>query len=808
MSTNKKKRKLKILEPRIFAFLIAAGITLAILLISHFTILIKRLDLNILDLQFTLKQIIGSEKLQIGATSHTRNLRVNPDIQIIGIDFKALERIGKWPFPRWRHANMLKSLSRITDQSQRERSVLLDLFFIEPDSEASHDILLVDAIKENGRVFLESILDEYPHPEEVQREMEARQNILYKQYGEIKKIKGNWEDMYAYYGLQPPLQPYSRACEGYGHPNYQEDLDGTYRRQPLVAKSSTLLQIMRFDEIGTHTQLNTENFERLCWIDKEGRHHNIPYPLTADNLSILKKAMKEKAPLMSADTNGDGKIDEEFHIVYKYKDHFVPAITLALALDYFNKTIEDIEVVLGKHILIPSPQNFNLESGKWENYRIMTALPQFDKEGKLIAKAEYKAVPEIKIPIDDQGKMLINFMGPPSSARIDGYQTFPVRTYYGYATNPPGIGKENWRRSRGVSNKILLVGAFARGMASDEKTSPFGLMYGIEMHANALNTILMNDFLRSIPFWLEIAIVIILVFIIAFLTSRVSPIISAIIMLVIEVGGFLLITILFDKNSIIIDYPTPALAVFFTFIFIVLYRVMWERSEKNQVRDMFGTYLSPAVVDQILSSPPELGGVDRNLSVFFSDIRGFTTLSETMPPQELVNLLNKYLTAMTDIILDTGGTLDKYEGDAIMAFWGAPIEQNDHALRACASAIRQMEELENLNRTLPENKQINIGIGINSGIMTVGNMGSIQRMDYTVMGDNVNLGARLEGTNKQYKTNIIISEYTYSQVKGKVTVRELDNIRVKGKHKPVLIYELIDVENRYEGMGHDSEEKE
>ena len=197
-------------------------------------------------------------------------------------------------------------------------------------------------------------------------------------------------------------------------------------------------------------------------------------------------------------------------------------------------------------------------------------------------------------------------------------------------------------------------------------------------------------------------------------------------------------------------------------------------------------------MDQILENPPELGGVDKELTVLFSDIRGFTTLSENMTPQELVNHLNTYLTAMTDLILEYGGTLDKYVGDEIMCFWGAPIPQEDHAVLACKCALRQMEKLRELNGQWPETRRINIGIGLNSGVMTIGNMGSPGRMNYTLMGDNVNLGARLEGTNKQYGTGIIISEFTYGLVKDHFIVRELDNIRVKGKNKPVLIYELID----------------
>jgi adenylate cyclase len=220
---------------------------------------------------------------------------------------------------------------------------------------------------------------------------------------------------------------------------------------------------------------------------------------------------------------------------------------------------------------------------------------------------------------------------------------------------------------------------------------------------------------------------------------------------------------------------------------------MTEERDKRQIKEMFGKYVSPKVVDQILEHPPELGGVDKELTVFFSDIRGFTTLSESMTPQELVNHLNQYLTAMTDVILGYDGTLDKYVGDEIMCFWGAPVPQEEHAILACKCALKQMAVLAELNTRWPPERRIDIGIGINSGIMTVGNMGSLGRMNYTLTGDNVNLGARLEGTNKEYKTHIILSEYTYALVKERVIARELDNIRVKGKNRPVLIYELIDV---------------
>ena len=188
-----------------------------------------------------------------------------------------------------------------------------------------------------------------------------------------------------------------------------------------------------------------------------------------------------------------------------------------------------------------------------------------------------------------------------------------------------------------------------------------------------------------------------------------------------------------------------------------------------------------------------LGGAKREITIFFSDIRGFTTLSEALSPEELVKLLNEYLSTMTEIIIECKGTIDKYMGDAIMAFWGAPVDLEDHAYYACVASLIQMDKLAQLQaswkqRNLPS---IDIGIGLNTGSAVVGNMGSSQRMDYTCMGDTINLGSRLEGSNKTYGTNIIISEYTFERVKDRVYARELDLVQVKGKTHPVRIYELI-----------------
>jgi len=239
----------------------------------------------------------------------------------------------------------------------------------------------------------------------------------------------------------------------------------------------------------------------------------------------------------------------------------------------------------------------------------------------------------------------------------------------------------------------------------------------------------------------------------------------------------------------------PVLTMTTIYLGITVYRYVTEEREKKKVRGAFQYYLTASVVNEILKDPSKLklGGDKKNLSVMFSDIRGFTSISEKLSPEELVRILNEYLTAMTDVVFKYDGLLDKYIGDAIMAVFGAPLDQPDHALRACRTGIEMMSELRRLREkwAAEGRPDINIGVGINTGDMVVGNMGSQMRFDYTVMGDSVNLASRLEGTNKEYGTNIIISEFTHEIIKDELFCRELDAVRVKGKKLPIRIFELL-----------------
>jgi adenylate cyclase len=241
----------------------------------------------------------------------------------------------------------------------------------------------------------------------------------------------------------------------------------------------------------------------------------------------------------------------------------------------------------------------------------------------------------------------------------------------------------------------------------------------------------------------------------------------------------------------------PYIEIFSLFIMITLYKYATEEREKRKVKGAFSHYLSQDVMEQVLDDPDtlSLGGERKDLTVFFSDVRGFTTISESLTPENLCQLMNEYFTPMTGIILQNKGVLDKYIGDAIMAFWGAPIEVPDHADIAAESCIQMLYALEKIQADFEEKHYpwVDIGIGLNSGPMSVGNMGSDERFQYTVMGDSVNLGARLEGMTKNYGVRCMISEYTVAKFTRPENhhIRDLDDIQVKGKNEPVKVFELM-----------------
>jgi len=416
----------------------------------------------------------------------------------------------------------------------------------------------------------------------------------------------------------------------------------------------------------------------------------------------------------------------------------------------------------------------------------LAVLQKFLNNSPLVLRLAEFGVEEIRlgdlfIPTNEEGRMLINYRGP--------QKTFPH-----YSATDVIHGRVPINAFRG---KIVLVGATAMGIY-DFRVTPFDHVFpGLEVHANVIDTILKQQFLYR-PNWVtlfDLLAIIVLGLILGIILPKVKALWGALIGISLFFAFVLTSNQLFQKQGIWVNQTYPLFNLVLTYLMITGYRYMTEERERKKVRGAFQYYLNASVVEQMLKDPEKLklGGEKKDLTVLFSDIRGFTSISEHMTPERLVKFLNEYLTKMTDIVFKYDGLLDKYMGDAIMAIWGAPLDQSDHPLRACYTALEMVEELRLLQHKWATEgmPRLNIGIGINAGPMVVGNMGSERRFDYTVMGDSVNLGSRLEGLNKLYGTNIIISEMTYERVQGEILGRELALVRVKGKDQPVKIYELL-----------------
>jgi adenylate cyclase len=446
------------------------------------------------------------------------------------------------------------------------------------------------------------------------------------------------------------------------------------------------------------------------------------------------------------------KTARRFALVVKINDKYYPSTVLSLAMLYYNVGLENIEVNMGENIILRN-----------------ATLPK--------TKTKPAMRGNVIIPIDSQGSLLINFYGRAG--------TFQVRSFSDLVE---GKVSEKY-----FKDKIFLVGVYAEGLQDIHET-PYGRMFGVEMMANTVTQLINRNFIHFSKGYIDILLIVFFGLLISYIVGRKSILYSYVTTFVLVVVYFFVVVFIFDKYRYVLNLSAPLITSMFTLFTMIAYRILTEEKEKKVIQGMFSNYVSKSIVDELIKHPEklELGGEDKNITVLFSDIRGFTTLSEKLTPQELVAHLNEYLSAMTDIIFKYEGTLDKYVGDEIMAFWNAPLEQENHPELACLAALEMMRKLHDLNENWPEDRNLNIGIGMNTGLMTVGNMGSQSRMDYTLMGDNVNLGARLEGTNKIYGTNIITSELTYVEIKDQFICRELDNIRVKGKEKPVKIFEIMD----------------
>ena len=390
----------------------------------------------------------------------------------------------------------------------------------------------------------------------------------------------------------------------------------------------------------------------------------------------------------------------------------------------------------------------------------------------------------LSVPTDSQGRIWVRYADQIS-------QSISARRLLSGDFDPAAL-----------AGKIVLLGSSAAGLSRPQPAPVLGVAPALEIRAQILETLISGEFLYQ-PDWAkgaEILSLVLLGLLLIWLLPRLGALWCALIGLTAigtAIGGS---CILFAQYNALISPIYFAVVIMLIYLTQSLQVYLASEKEKQEVRGAFGRYLSPVLVEQLANDPTmlRLGGEMRQVTVLFCDIRGFTRISEQLAPEELTQLLNRFLTPLTEVILNEQGTIDKYMGDCIMAFWNAPVNVPHHEDHACRAALQMLEALEHLNRSLQHEAKgsgrtahaLKMGIGVNSGSVLAGNLGSEQRFDYSILGDSVNLASRLEGQSKTYGVEILISEGTFSKTSG-LAALELDLVQVVGKTEPVRIFTLV-----------------
>jgi adenylate cyclase len=398
------------------------------------------------------------------------------------------------------------------------------------------------------------------------------------------------------------------------------------------------------------------------------------------------------------------------------------------------------------------------------------------------------AVPGLELPTDQNGRLWVHFDRHDPSRYVSAIDVLQGRTL-----------RDN------VEGKLVLIGTSAAGLL-DVKTTPVAAaMPGVEVHAQILESAIANSLLTypnyAIGAELLVAVLVGLAIIIVAPMVRASTVIA---LGAIVVAGLMGVSwYLFSQHNLLIDFTYPLMASGFVYLTLIFINYFQEQKQRQQIRAAFGYYLSPALVEQLARSPEKLvlGGEERRMTILFSDVRGFTTISEHYKhdPQGLTRLMNRFLTPLTNAIIERNGTIDKYIGDAIMAFWNAPLDDPQQEINACEAALEMLARADKLNQEFKREADQNggkymplrVGIGLNTGPCVVGNMGSDFRFNYSVLGDTVNVASRLEARTKDYRIPVIVGEGTARKAKEKFATMEIDRIQVKGKTEPETVFTVL-----------------
>lgn len=439
-------------------------------------------------------------------------------------------------------------------------------------------------------------------------------------------------------------------------------------------------------------------------------------------------------------------------LVMEYQGRLYPSLSLKLVSDYLGVEKNNIRVIPGQYIELKGSQ-----------------------------------LGDIKIPVDREGQMLVNYPGNIGSLWTSDF--IQVLQSYKQAE----IGEEPVVRLSDFKDKIVLVGLTATGSA-DLRAIPFAPLYPqVGVLASAINSVLNQDFLIPVSRGTNVLLLLVLGIIMGISIPRMRPLNGVLSTFTLLIFYLLLVFYSFSQKFLCLTVVYPGTTIFFSYLSIITYKYATEEKEKKRIKSIFQRYVSSQVVEELLMSPDRvvLGGRRREITVLFADIRNFTGMASHMAPEEVVSILNEFFTMINEVIFKYNGTLDKYIGDAVMAIYGAPIKEENHAERALETALEMQKRMGLLEKRFLERgiEPIKIGIGITTGEAIIGNIGSLRRMEYTAIGDSVNLASRLEEAAKP--DQILISENTYRMVKDIVKAKVLKPMAIRGKDELVQVYEVL-----------------
>ena len=702
---------------------------------------IRELDRSALDFKFS-----------------SQTLDEMPEAQVVvaGIDEKAIEKYGQFPWPR----SLIGDFIRTAGEGGAS-VIAFDVAFVDEDR---------SNVRPSVRRIRQTLLDSQLGPDGDLAALEASiKKTLTKKERErlLPLIEGLRDSSRSFLsrlddeiGAKTPDELLAASVKEYqdktvlgfmGYSNTEDFIDLTEDDMKILEKDARRYSI---DTVYDPTVMligdqEVDKFTPASRPIESLQIPNVDWVGFHLPLSILRK---EAAYIGSfnAFPDPDGPL-RSVPLVFRYKDFLMPSLSAQSAALFNESPIEP--VLLQSSGIIESEALEGVNLGGFET-----------------------------VPTDREGRLLVRYYSKPE----EFFPTFSIASFLDGSVDPSLY-----------EGKVILVGMTALGLY-DLRPNPFSpTTPGVYIHAMAIQNILDELFLQRPPLaavWEVLAYILLSLFL-AFSIPKLRPYLALLELIAVIAGIYIIDQLVLFPQGYWVLIVYPSLMCVTVFLCLTVYGYLTEGREKGEIRKAFQYYLSKNVVDQVLTDPQELqlGGKKARCTVLFSDIRGFTTISEQLDAKALSELLNEYLTPMTNVVFNNNGTLDKYMGDAIMAFFGAPIEHDNHAVEGCYTALEMMEELAVLQEGWAKSGtfSLDVGIGLNTGDMSVGNMGSRIRFDYTVMGDNVNLGSRLEGINKEYRTNIIISESTFEGAKDFIHAREMDLVRVKGKREPVRIYELI-----------------